>query len=342
MGKEKEYMDRPADLKKIGLLIIKRIWIFVAVILISITFTVGVYLIAKAMQYDGQAYIVSSDYYIIFNLDEHPNGVDYYNAYTWDSILRDDPIVDEVMELLPADYTREEVKDSIVGRMLGDYRILTVDCTHKNPERAEMIAQVYGESLALFADKMDIMDAIELWSREECVPVTEDNLIYNAAALGFLIGAVVAVFVVLFWNLLDDGIYVEGDFINRFSIPYLGVLTKKDTDYYRQELRDNLSYHLPKGRYYVVSADTITPENDMIKLREMNPYIKDFMTAEGNALEILRESDGVIVLLPWGKYNGNRCERLIWFLEKQDCRIKGAIITDADNNFLNRYYFGKK
>lgn len=342
MREENEYMDRPADLKKIGLLIIKRIWVFVVVILTSIVFTVGAYLIVKAVQYDGQYYLVSSDYYITFNLDEHPNGVDYYNAYTWDSILRDDPIVDEVMELLPADYSREEVKASVVGRMLGDYRILTVDCTHKNPERAELIAQAYGDGLALFADKMDIMDAIELWSREECVAITEENLVYNAAFLGLLIGTVVAVFIVIFWNLLDDGIYVEGDFVNRFPILYLGVLTKKDTDYYRQELRDNLSYYLPEGTYFVVSPDTITPENYITKLREINPYINDFVTAEGNTLKKLRESDGVIVLLPWGKHNGNKCERLIRFLEKQDCRIKGAIVTDADNTFLNRYYFGKK
>ena len=68
--------------------------------------------------------------------------------------MRDDPIVDEALAILSSDYTKGEIKDSVTGEMLSDYRLLTVHVTHKESERAEAIAAAYEESLAVFGDKI--------------------------------------------------------------------------------------------------------------------------------------------------------------------------------------------
>lgn len=350
MEKENAYMQRTVDWKKIWLLYWRRVWLIIGITICIAALSAGVYKVVKALNYEGQFYRVSSDYYITFNFDEHENSVDYYNAFTWDSILRDDPIVDEALKVLPKDYTKEEVKASITGEMLGDYRILTVHSTHKDSQRAEAIAAAYEESLVLFADKIDMLTSIERWSVEECRPVEEEDLTANAVLLGAMVGVVIAVFVLAFWCLMDDSVYVEKDFTGRFDVPLLGMLTKKGDLAWKQELADNAGYLLKEDSYYLVyvknigdsasQKDETAPVTDM--LQQISPAIKGCLDAQGENLELLRNSAGVILLLPWGDKNGRRCEKMIDFLKKQDCKIAGAVITNADDAFLNKYYFGKK
>ena len=101
-------MQRMIYWKRVWLLFRNKIWILVVAVLVGAVLGALGYKLVDAITDEGQYYRVSSDYYITFNEDE--NGVDYYNAYTWDSILRDDPVVDVVMEYLPEDINREEVK----------------------------------------------------------------------------------------------------------------------------------------------------------------------------------------------------------------------------------------
>lgn len=350
MEKENAYMQRTMDWKKIWLLYWQRAWLIIGIIIFVAALSAGVYKVVKALDSEGQFYRASSDYYITFNFDEYENSVDYYNAYTWDSILRDDPIVDEALAILSSDYTKEEIKDSVTGEMLSDYRLLTVHVTHKEPERAEAIAAAYEESLAVFGDKIDMLDTIELWSREDCVPVTEEDLTANAVLLGALIGIVCAVFALIFWCLLDDSIYVERDFTGRFDVPLLGMLTQKGDAAWKQELTDNVTYMLKQDDYYLVSvmepkAVMSGKENldaSIDRMKEISPAIKGYLEVQGENLRTLRDSAGVIILLPWGDKNGKRCEKLIDFLKQQDCKIAGAVITGVEDAFIKKYYFGKK
>lgn len=355
MNNENAYMQRTIDFKKMWLLYMERIGLIITITIFVAAISAGIYKVYQALTYEGDFYRVSSDYYITFNFDEHANSVDYYNAYTWDSILRDDPIVDGALAVLPADYSKEEIKASITGEMLGDYRILTVHSTHANPDRAEAIAAAYAESLVAFADKIDMLNTIEKWSNDECHLVVEEDLTANATLLGAVVGVVAAFFVLLFACLMDDSIYLEKDFTERFHVPFLGMLTRKQSQVYVQELKDNTNYLLKAdGTYYMVSAESFDEgsQRDMVrksdmdtavaKIKEIAPALREYIDASGDNLNKLRNSDGAVLVLPWGDKNGRRAEKLMEFLKKQDCKIAGAVITDADDNFLKKYYFGKR
>ena len=341
MEKENEYMQRMIDWKKVWLLYMQRAGLILWMTIFTAVMTAGIYNVIKALHYEGQFYRVSSDYYITFNFDEYETSVDYYNAYTWDSILRDDPIVDEAVAILNGKVSKEQVKETITGEMLGDYRILTVHATSKDPEIARMVSDAYVESLKKFADKIEMLDAIELWSQEELIEVKEENLTANATLLGAFLGIVFAVFAVAFWCLMDDSIYLEQDFTQRFQVPFLGMLTKKKAESAVMEVKENLHYLCKEGQYYLVSID----ENNTDAISEvmaLSKNIKGSLTMQGEDLNVLRKSSGAILLLSWGNKNGRRCEKAIRFLEKQDCRVAGAVLINADDTFLKKYYFGRK
>lgn len=353
MEKDNGYMQRRINWKKIWLLYWERIWLVVVLTASVAAIAAGCYRAACALTSEGQFYRVSSDYYITFNFDEYETSVDYYNAFTWDSILRDDPIVDGALANLPEDYTKDEIKASITGEMLGDYRILTVHSTHKDPERAQAIADAYVMSMALFADKIEMLDTIELWSKEDCVPVEEADLTANAAVLGAIIGLV---FALILWSVhyvLDDSIYIESDFTERFTIPFLGMLTRKASDLCKQELKDNLSYLLKEENgYHLVFAPmnvstekyTETEKQSLLlsEIKELCSGVEGTLSLQGKDLENLRKSNGAILLLPWGSKNGNIVEKTIAFMEKQDCNLVGVIVYDADDKFIKKYYNVKK
>jgi len=340
MEKENAYMQRMIDWKRVWMLLSKKIWIVVvATIAGAVIGGIG-YKLVDTITSEGQYYRVSSDYYITFNEDE--NGADHYNAYTWDTILRDDPVVDVVMEYLPSEITRAQVREAVTGEMLGDYRILTVYVDSLDPQFAETVADAYEKGLAAFADKISMLDTIERWSREDVTPIVDNDYMINVALFSGATAFVVTLLLMAFFYILDDSIYIENDFAQGFHIPFLGMLTKNGSDACKQELKDNL-IHLCKadGTYYLVSWDNKTDSVTEDALKELLPAICGKISVQGEDLNALRNSDGAIIVLPWGSKNGRITDKLIRFLEKQDCKITGAVLTNADDVFLKAYYFGK-
>ena len=346
-------MQRYMDWKKIWLLYRKKIWLIIAIIIFVSAMAGGCYRVIYECTKGEQFYCVSSDYYITFNMKDHPEGVDYYNAYTWDSVLRDDPIIEEVLKNLSKDYTKEEIQASVTGEMLSDYRILTVYSTHTNPKRAQEIADAYEIGLGLFANKLDLFESIELWSQDECVPVVETDLTPNAMFLGMLAGMVIAFLFVAFQYVLDDSIYIEKDFAERFTVPFLGMLTQKGSDFCKQELKDNLSYMLKEKKgYSLVFAPVHTEiqkhkdgEKQQALLSEMKELcgnVDGILSLQGEDLEALRQGNGAILMLPWGSKNGRTIEKMIDFLKKQDCLLAGVIVYNADDVFVRKYYNSKQ
>ncbi len=344
MEKEK-FMMEGVDLKRLFLIFLKRIWIIVASI-------VGGALIG-ALLYNGitsvtngeKKYRVSTDYYITFNFEQFENSTDYYNAYTWDSILRDDPIVDYALNLLPDTVSKDDILSAVTGEMLGDYRILTVNVTTTDAEKSILISDAYEESLANFAEEIDMLKKMELFSKGEPYLVDLNTRTNNAAFLGGLLGGLLSLFILLILYLLDDAIYVETDFTKRYSIPFLGTVTNHKDEKYFLELQANYKYLCTDERgYYLVNvASSQTIENPCVPiLMEKCKGIKKQIVLKTESFEEIRNCGGAILLIPYGKTNGKITTKLIDMLKKQDCNIAGVILTDADDRFLKNYYLGRR
>ena len=118
----KIYMEQGMDMKRLFLVLGKKMWLVLLGAVLGALLGGITYKIVTNITNGEPEYRASADYYITFFKD----GADYFNAYTWDGILRDDPIVDYAMTLLPEEITKDMVKAAVTGEMLGDYRILTV------------------------------------------------------------------------------------------------------------------------------------------------------------------------------------------------------------------------
>lgn len=310
---KKTYMEQGMDLKRLFLVLGKKIWLVLlgavaGAVLGGLTYKVVTNII------DGEPeYRASADYYITFFED----GVNYYNAYTWNGILKDDPIVDYAMTLLPEEITKDMVKKAVSGEMLSDYRILTVHVNAGTPEIANAIAKAYQESLWNFGQKMELLNTVELWSQEDAVVFEKNTKTLNAAFLGALIATIFVIFALLFYYFLEDAVYVERDGEVRFHLPVYGLLTKGNNEIQKQMFGDNLNYAFGEEKVETWNG-------------EMIPATEDYAR--------LREAKNLLVNIPWGRNNGRQVERVLGQLKLQGCEVKGLMITDADDRFVKAYY----
>ncbi len=286
------------DLKRIWRQFIKKAWVIITVTIIGALIGLLAYEAYSYYKSGNTVYSIRNDYYIYLDYEGYPNGPDYYNAYTWDSILRDDPIVDHALTLMPG-VTKDQVLDAVSGEILGDYRLLTVVVKGTDPELVRKISDTYKESLPHFASVVDMIDHIDLWTDAAMETVDEYTRDGNAAILGGLIGLVISVFGLLLYYVMDDGIYTERDWISRYpDIPYLG---EGDSE----EDRINTEHILgsTEGMYSLNVSDF-----------EFNK----------TTFEQMRASKGVILNVKRGTDKGETIDKVIFTLKKQGVEIKGC------------------
>ena len=290
---------RPIELRRLWWQFTRRFWIVIVAAAVCAAAGFGIYVIYSNIMSGNTVYCVRNDYYITFNHEDFPNGVDYYNAYTWDGILRDDPIVDKALETDPS-LTKQQILDSVTGEILGDYRILTVVVTGTDQNLVKKISDAYKIALPAFADRIDMLTRIEIWTDADTEVYDAYTREGNAAFLGGLIGLLVSLFAVLLYGIFDDAIYTERDWMIRYpSIPYLG---KRDTDEYRTNRSHLLKYD---GNYIELTSD------------EFRYDLNEF--------DRMRNSDGVIIRLKPGVDRTELMDKVVYTLGKQDVRVVGVM-----------------
>lgn len=310
---KKGYMNQGIDLKRLVLVLGKKLWLILAATVLGAVLGGMTYKVVTGITNGEPEYRASADYYISFFED----GADYYNAYTWDNILRDDPIVDYALTLLPKEITKDMVKASVTGEMLSDYRILTVHVNAKSKEVADTIAAAYEKSLWHFGQEMDLLDKVERWSQEDAVLFEKNNKTMNAAFLGAIVAFLLVTFVVLFYYILEDAFYVERDAEERFGLKVYGLLTKQNDEIQKQIFRDHLNY--------VFGAEEIETWN-----AEIIPASEDYKR--------LRTKEHLLLNIPWGRNNGRQAEKVLRQMELQDVKVEGIVITEAEDSFIKAYY----
>ena len=287
------------DLKRIWRQFIGKLWIVILVTAAGALIGFAAYEIYINVMNGNNVYTVRNDYYIYLNYEDFPEGPDYFNAYTWDGILRDDPVVDRVLEADPS-LTKEQILTSVKGEILGDYRLLTVVVTGPDQDLIRRISDAYEQGLPMFADKIDSIEKIELWTDADMQIYDAYTRDANAALLGAIIGLVISVFCVLIYYVVDDGIYSERDWVNRYpDVPLLGEAGSEEAGINTEHVLGNT-----EGMYELKASEF-----------EFNKDTFDKM----------RASRGVILHIRTGADKGDVIDKIVYTLKKQDIELKGVL-----------------
>lgn len=322
-------MQEGIDLKLLFLLFMKKIWIVGLSVAAGALITTVIYMLTHVVYAPAREYRAQYKYYLEFNVDENGDVYQHYNDYTWNTIMKTDPIQGYTVEQLQ-DVPADVIADAVVVEPLSDIRLLVITVTTTDQELTQRIADATEQSMIHFTDKMKEFKGIEVLQRDASKLVVTESDTFRVAAAGAVTGLIVSVLALLLWVALDDSIYIPASFQKRYGYPVLGIFfgdgSEKEENEKRQ--RENIAYACEKAQIKENKITYVT--------------IKDIK--EQNAIDYaaLRSNGAVILEVPYGAHNGKLIEKQITELLNNDLTIIGAVITEVDKRMYYRYYMTDK
>lgn len=375
MEMNEEYLNKGMDLKRLALYLQKKIWLVIMFAILGATCGGIIYQVVRAMKMPVE-YASVSKLYISFGNDENGDVYQYYNGYTWNDLIDADPILDIVMSSLPG-YDRDQVRKATKAEILSDIRLLTITVRGDNEKFVREIRNAMESGLREYARSAEELKQIAVIRSGAPERVYWDERTTEACVTGAVILGILAVLIIGFSYVLDESVYVQEDLEKKYACKALGILTRnqKGLQPYARELKANLKYLMGEERTFAVldmdnHADTRKLEVERLLNTddadgllgtmpaaeedftwnvpggEKAPEVKsewDIVAFNENILsgeecKKIRETSGVVVLLPFGKDTGRKTSRILSFLKNQDCKVLGMVIAQADEEFLNRYF----
>ncbi|MCM1264390.1 MAG: hypothetical protein NC313_16890 [Butyrivibrio sp.] len=321
---EMKYADEGMDCKKLLLLFLGKIWVVVLAAVLGAAFAGGIYLFHNVALSGNREYQATSKLYLYFAHDETGDAYQAYNGYTWNDLMSTDKILNVTMSYLPDTYTREEVAAATEASILSDIRLLTIDITTPAPRKTSEILEATNKALVEVGEREKEFTGIEVISVSEAKPVIADSRLLQAVLLGTVGMAILALIAMALAYVLDDRIYVPGDLKCVTNLPFIGFQfadkPEKLSTKLCEDLRQNLGY--------------MEKENGALEMLQLD---KDNPVAAG-AYEKLRQANGIILVIPYGKMDRASLAYKIEQFKLQECKIVGIIIKDADMRFMKWYY----
>lgn len=352
-----KYMQEGLDMKRLFLCFADKLWQLPVAIIVGALIGMGVYLLSNFVFNYEKEYQSLSKVYLDFNCEPEDFNQLSYNGYTWNDLVVTDPILNYTMEELSPDISRETVIAATKAEILSDIRLLTITITTDRPELTAQIMSATQEALVHLGETDDLFHSIKIYSTTEPEQIVWDNRILNAAITGAVIALFLVVVGMALYYSLDDSIYVQADSEKRYGIPAIGIMTDEEPSSFQSfgnEFLANYKY-LCRGLGKVslmsveCAGDADKAKQTMERILSMGNTSEDYILIPmpmpqrtPDVYESIRRTDGVVLVVRYGKRNGKLVELAISNLKKQDCKILGILIVEANVRFLRRYYMGKK
>ena len=313
-----QYADAGMDMKKYILCLFQKIPLVLGATVIGALLGALVYTMVRTVPESQRQYRAFSKVYLDFAADETGEVYQEYNGYTWNDLMATDPILDLTMENLPADYGREEVMAATEASILSDLRLLTVTITTHNAERTDAILQAANQALETYGEQAKEFIQIRTIQSTQAQLAVADSRMAQAVLVGLLLGLALSLLWVNLYYVLDDRIMAASDVrkvtnVSFLGYPLAGEFFQKDYEHQIVHLQEKMGKILV---YDAVQKEALSMEK----------------------LTKLREADGVVLTVPYGKMHGTYLAYVIEMLTAQECSLCGVAIRDGDEKFLKRYY----
>lgn len=320
------------DLKRLGLLGLRKIWMVLLAALTGALAGCACYLVVHVAYAPAREYEAVGKLYIDFAEKSTGEAYQYYNGYTWDDLMKTDPILKYTMTLLPEGYREDAVRDAVTAEILTDIRLLTITVRTHDPLQTREILDATEQSLVHFATTMKELDQITVYRTTEPEAVIFDLQTGRVAAVCGILCALAALLVLFLYYAMDDTIYLPEDISQRYGLPVLGVLGWRG-----EELQANMNYRYPQEKVGLLLLEETT-EN----LPEVTANPETVRLSDGIQIyEKLRGFDKILLEVPCGHKNGKQLQHLLEQLKLQDCPADGVILSNGDKKLLDQYY-GRK
>lgn len=217
------------DLLALARAIWKQIWLVIAAVVIGTGTAFGYAKLLITPLYEAKAmlYVNNSSISVgntSFSISSGELSAVQSLVQTYIVILKSRQALNTVIEEANLPYTYEQLSAMINAAAVNDTEIFEITVTDADPEEAELIANTIAEVLP---DKIaDIVEGSSVRIVDYAVvpayPVSPSVVRY--AMIGFLLGGVISVGIIVLMELLNDSIRSEDYLIQTYNLPVLAAV----------------------------------------------------------------------------------------------------------------------
>lgn len=345
---EGSYGKEPFDLRLTVLCLMRRIWLILAATLLGTIVFGGGYYVKNVLLQPDPDYRATSVYRVDYAVEKESElSTMHINEMTWNTYVDTQMFLEQVRVHLPAQvkYTDEELAEAISAVVASNLKVVSTEVTTGSAEDSLTIASAV--EAAMVRDFPNYIS--EITSIFVMDPAAEAEAVYpdvrplRAIILSGLLSLFFSVVILLLKDLGDDIIWLPSALHRRYGLAALGTLKSR-------ALKENMSYLL-LGRKKIavcpaqedVDAGKVLEElQEVGAVRALGEDVEWITTLspirEPESCRILREADGILLAVSAGSHGGKQLEYVLEYLEQQDCKITAAILINADEQLLKRYY----
>ena len=346
------FAEEPVDLKLLCLRMMKKTGIILTAMIVGALVLGGIFYLKETVFSPDESYQVVGETYIDY-IPEEAYGISrvYITDEVWKSLVKSDDFVESIENELSGqgyDLSRERIISSIQAAVISDSRIVTTTVKTNDPQLAVAISEALQNAILDFCkDRQEIAESFVMTAPEAAQRKVWAEGTATAILMGAVLGLVLSVVIFLFSYVMDDSVYLPSTFEKRYGLPMFGTLKS-------QELSANIGQFCKGcGKVVVAGVAAGSAVEDVAKaLGEKiaqpateRKAVQQIQFVSGGIVELnapwisqVKEADGVVLAIASGRRDGRQIERIIDFLQKQEVDIKGAVLCDADQKLLARYY----
>ncbi len=244
------------DLKLFLLRFIRRFYMLIIGATIGALLVGGIYLfvqlVVKPVQYRERV-VVHQELHYNDKLGQYT----YLNGYTWNQILAMDWITEEVSKTLSGSISPSEISGYITAEMLSDTRVVYVYVTTGSYETTDLVFDALVPVLLTIPDKFgELDDMLVIDASDAPQKVNHISDLIRALILGAVLGVFSAAFLLSFYIITDDSVYIPMLFEEKTGIT-CECLSEGSTDNLNviaKEMPDLSAYSGPETDIYILSG----------------------------------------------------------------------------------------
>lgn len=306
----------------------------------------GAYCVKNVLFRGEKQYKAVSVYRVDYGVDDIDANLVMINDYTWNTYVHTEEFLKCVKDRLAgsewAALGLEELGGCLQGDMESDWRVPSTIVVSGNADMSTAVAKAVEETMTLdFPEGISEIKSIRVLDHAgEAKEVLPDIRVGRA----FILAAVLSLFLVMVVLLLketgDDNIWLPATLAVRYGLQCVGTVNSVD-------LKENLRY-LFSGKKQIAICPVQETCDPAEVLRKLESFAGDaeerkwcvipspLLCPEG--AEQLRGAEAILLVVKAGAHVGKQLEYALDFLARQECRVTAALLWDADEKLLRRYY----
>jgi len=263
---------------------------------------------------------------------------------------------------------RESISGALSATLPSDFSIPVTKATLQEPAESVALAAAVEETMCNeFAETIAEIRLIKVLDHaNQAEAVVPDVRTIRAVILAAILSLFFAVVISLLWELSCDSIWLPATLRRRYGLKDLGTvhsagftenvkyLLQKATERKNLGNKDNGYKSTGKVELTAMVCGILPGEDPAEVISQLRTAVtaEDVKTSEEwqftavpspllcpESAETLRGADAVILAVPAGPHVGKQLEAVLEYLAAQDCTIDGALLWNADEELIRRYYF---